>query len=191
MTYGTLFTSLCLRKWSHRKRGQTLSEWLTCCTEPRQAARCVSRAAWPSAFHQTPQESKSGDSPATPVGRLKTKGFRYSTAHSSKTHLKGSDDEEVHPVLPVLLRLSCLNDLLNTPSHKTITMIKITSTVRLILCTCVSCVSQPLCNLSWKTDLSWPAYRQSAIAAAAPKTPTASPSGPSMLWPWWSWNFTC
>lgn len=52
-----------------RVDGGRVSEWLTCCRAQRQAARCVLRAAWPSTSHQTPQGSKSDDSPATPEGQ--------------------------------------------------------------------------------------------------------------------------
>lgn len=59
--------------WGESRR---LREWviegvseLTCCRAPRQAARCVSRAAWPSACRQTPPGPKSDGSPATPEGQ--------------------------------------------------------------------------------------------------------------------------
>lgn len=56
--------------WEPFEEFREVREWLTCCKAPRPAARCVLRAAWPSASHQTLLVPKLDDSPATPVEPL-------------------------------------------------------------------------------------------------------------------------
>lgn len=55
--------------WKSGQASEGVNEGLTCCRAPRQVARCVSRAAWPSSSRQTPQGPKSDGSPATPEGQ--------------------------------------------------------------------------------------------------------------------------